>query len=156
MLWSSDLVRRLPRFAPVLALTVLLGGCFQPLYGDRTVTGGAQMSEKLSLVDVQQIDAPNGRPEARIGVELRNALIFDLTGGQGTSNPAYRLKINLSTTRQQVIVDIFTNRPDIENFGIDATYSLIDNNTGKVVMTGHTFPRVSYDSPGQHQRFPRA
>ena len=28
-----------------------------------------------------QIDAPNGTPEARLGVEVRNALIFDLTSG---------------------------------------------------------------------------
>ncbi len=47
-------------------------------------------------------------------------------------------------------------RPDIENYGIDATYSLVDLATGKVVLTGQTFARVSYDIPGQQQRFARA
>jgi LPS-assembly lipoprotein len=55
-----------------------------------------------------------------------------------------------------VIVDTRTVRPDIENYGIDATYSLIELATGKVVLTGQTFARVSYDIPGQQQRFARA
>ena len=106
-------------------------------------------------VEVQPIVVPNGTPEARIGVEIRNALIFDLTGGGGGGAPTHRLVIQLSTTRQQVIVDITTARPDVENYGINATYTLIENATGKPVMTGQTFSRVSYDIPGQEQRFAR-
>ncbi len=41
----------------------------------------------------------------------------------------------------------------MENYGIDATYSLTDLNTKKVVVTGRTFSRVSFDIPGQQQRF---
>ena len=47
-------------------------------------------------------------------------------------------------------------RPDLENYGIDATYSLTDLTTNKTVVTGRTFARVSYDIPGQEQRFARA
>ena len=157
MWWSrgSAAIRRACRLVPLLAAAGLLAGCFQPLYGDRSVTNASGMSEKLSMVDVMPIDLPNGRPEARIGVEIRNALLFDLNGGAG-ANAAYRLKINLTTTRQQVIVDIYTTRPDVENYGIDASYSLIDVATGKPVLTGQTFARVSYDVPGQQQRFARA
>ena len=42
-----------------------------------------------------------------------------------------------------------------ENYGINATYSLIEIATAKVVVTGQTFARVSYDIPGQAQRFAR-
>ena len=35
------------------------------------------------------------------------------------------------------------------------TYSLTEIGTGKVVVTGTTFARVSYDIPGQEQRFAR-
>ena len=157
-MWSSDRLakmHRLTRPAIILMATMLLTGCFQPLYGDRSVTNSAGMREKLSMVDVAPIDLPNGRPEARIGVEIRNALLFDMNGGSG-ANAAYRLKINLTTTRQQVIVDIYTTRPDVENYGIDASYTLIDVATGKTVLNGQTFARVSYDVPGQQQRFARA
>jgi LPS-assembly lipoprotein len=43
----------------------------------------------------------------------------------------------------------------VENFGLNATYSLTEIGTGKVVVTGQTFARVSYDIPGQEQRFAR-
>jgi LPS-assembly lipoprotein len=112
--------------------------------------------DKLSAVDVLPIDALNGRPEARIGVELRNALMFDTTGGGSPSPSTHKLKIKLMTSRQSIIVDIYTTRPDVENYGIDAIYSLTEISTGKVVVTGQTFARVSYDIPGQQQRFARA
>jgi LPS-assembly lipoprotein len=110
----------------------------------------------LASVEVEEIDAPNGTPEARLGVEVRNALIFGLTGGAGQLAPAYKLKINLSGARQQVIVDITTARPDMEIYGIDATYSLVELASGKTVLTGRAFARQSYDIPGQQQRFARA
>ena len=37
--------------------------------------------------------------------------------------------------------------------GNDAIYTLRDLATGKVVFTSRTFSRVSYDTPGQQQRF---
>ncbi len=133
----------------------LVGGCFQPLYGQRTADGGPSIVSQLSAVEVQPIDAANGTPEARLGVEVRNALIYDLTGGSGAAPSTHRLKIQIHPSRQQVIVDITTARPDVENYGIDATFTLIDNATGKPVLTGRTFSRVSYDIPGQQQRFAR-
>jgi LPS-assembly lipoprotein len=138
----------------------LSAGCFQPLYGTTaaSVEGtGAPSSVRnaLASVEVAEIDAPNGTPEARLGVEVRNDLIFGLTGGAAPLPPAYRLKINLKGNRQHVIVDITTARPDMEIYGIDATYSLIDLTTNKVVLNGRAFSRASYDIPGQQQRFAR-
>jgi LPS-assembly lipoprotein len=137
----------------------LTAGCFQPLYGNGTLDAAGSpppIRSALASVEVQEIDAPNGTPEARLGVEVRNALIFGLTGGSGQLPPAYSLKINLKGNRQNVIVDITTARPDMQIYGIDATYSLTDLNTKKVVLTGRAFARQSYDIPGQQQRFARA
>jgi LPS-assembly lipoprotein len=140
----------------VIAAAALLAGCFQPLYGERSATGGPVLRDQLSAVDVQQIEALKGSDEARLAVEIRNALIFDLTGGGYAPPPTHRLKIQIASTRTSVIVDIDTSRPDIENYGLNATYSLIDIATNKVVVTGITRARVSYDIPGQMQRFARA
>ena len=52
-------------------------------------------------------------------------------------------------------MDINTSRPDIENYGLTATFTLVEMATGKIVVTGQTFARVSYDIPGQEQRFAR-
>ena len=39
--------------------------------------------------------------------------------------------------------------------GIDTTFTLTELATGKVVLNGRTFSRVSSDYPGQQQRFAR-
>jgi LPS-assembly lipoprotein len=54
------------------------------------------------------------------------------------------------------MVDPATGLPSSENYGIDAQYNLIEIVSNKSVMTGSTFSRVSYDIPGQLQRFARS
>ena len=146
---------RLARSIAALAIAGLLAGCFQPLYGEHSLTGQPVLREQLSAVDVLQIEAPKGTDEARLAVEIRNAILFDFTGGGYAAPPTHRLKVSMSSTRSSVIVDVHTSRPDIENYGINATYSLTEIATGKIVVTGQTFSRVSYDIPGQQQRFAR-
>jgi LPS-assembly lipoprotein len=84
---------------------------------------------------------------------VRNSLIFDMTGGGPAAPASYRLDIRLSSNQTQVIVDINTGRPDIVNFGLNANYTLTDLSTGQKVLTSQTFSRVSYNIPGQEQRF---
>ena len=144
------------RLAAALALAALLGGCFEPLYGERSLAGGPGLRTRMNAVDVATIDAPNGTPLARIANELRNDLIFDLQGGSGGSTPTHSLKINMTASNQQVIVDITTARADVQQFGINASYTLVEKATGKPVITGQTFARVTYDNPGQAQRFSNA
>jgi LPS-assembly lipoprotein len=138
-----------------MALAGLLAGCFQPLYGDRAPDGSPSLRDALSSVDIQQISAPKASTEERLAVEIRNALIFYFTGGGFAAPPTHRLKISITSTRASVIVDINTSRPDVENYGINATYTLTEVASGKVVVTGQTFARVSSDTPGQQQRFAR-
>ena len=59
------------------------------------------------------------------------------------------------STRTSAIVDITTSRPDMENYGIDVSYELREIATDKTVLRATTFARVSYDIPGQEQRFAR-
>jgi LPS-assembly lipoprotein len=144
---------RRARILAAIFLAGLTAGCFQPLYGDSRVVPTAGLNAKLNTVEVTPINAPNGTRVARVGVELRNDLLFDLTGGNGQLPPAYRLDIRLVPTQTQVIVDIKSGRPDVQDYGIDASYVLIDAATGKKVIAGPTFSRVSYNIPGQEQRF---
>ena len=147
--------RSLARLAMVLALAGLTAGCFQPLYGART-SDGSTVADQLRQVEVVPIRTPQGTAEASLVSELRNVLIFDLGGGGPAVAPTHKLTLQVVPLRQQVIVDVTTARPDVEQAGINATYSLTEISTGKVVVTGQTFSRVSYDNPGQEQRFARA
>lgn len=158
-MWSPERRNALilpARLAGAMALAALLGGCFEPLYGQRSLAGGPGLRERMAAVDVMRIDVPNGTPVARIANEVRNDLIFDLQGGSGGATPTHQLRINVTTNNQQVIVDITTARADVQQYSIDATYTLVEKATGKPVVTGQTFARVTYDNPGQAQRFSNA
>jgi len=158
-MWSHKIRaggNRLGRLAPALAVAALLGGCFQPMYGQYSPTGGPSVRDALSSVRVTRIQAPKGTTEERLAVELRNELLFGFTGGAGSTSPTHELTVRLVSQNVKVIVDIQSARPEVEDFGLDASYSLVEVATGRTVVTGQTFARVSYDIPGQVQRFARA
>src|SRR5262249_4198687 len=117
---------RIMRAAAALVIAALAGGCFQPLYGEQSPTGGPVLRDQLSAVDVLQIAAPKGTDEARIAVEIRNALLYDFTGGGHPAPPTHPPEIPRSPTRASISVDVNTSRPDVENYGINVTYTLTD------------------------------
>lgn len=151
--WGNTGARPLVRGLGMIAAAALLSGCFQPLYGDKTADGTSTIRNEFAQVSVAQIPAPNGTAESRIAVELRNNLVFGFTGGSGGVSPTHELKINISSTRLSMMVDVTTSRAEVENFGLNASYQLIDLRTGKPVLSDTTLARVSYDIPGQEQRF---
>jgi LPS-assembly lipoprotein len=147
---------RLLRWLAVVTAAALTAGCFQPLYGEHATGPGTvngNLRDAFATVDVDQIAAPNGTPEARIAVEIRNNVIWELTGGGGAGTPAYRLGIKMKASKIAIIVDIATGRTEAEIVGIDATYTLTEIGTKKVVVNAQTFSRVSSDVPGLQQRF---
>ena len=147
-----SLARIAARLLAVAALGALTAGCFQPMYAERA-DGTPGLREKLMGVDLPPIDKPNGSREARLGVEIRNALAFKLYGAATGMPPTHKLVIRFTTGRSSLILDPATALPSIENYGIDAQFNLIEIVSNKSVMTGSTFSRVSYDIPGQLQRF---
>jgi LPS-assembly lipoprotein len=148
-------IRIAARLLAVAALAALTAGCFQPMYAEHT-DGSPGLREKLMGVELPPVDKPNASREARLGVEIRNALAFKLYGNATGMAPTHRLVIRFTTSRSSLMVDPNTALPTSENYGIDAQYNLIEIASNKSVMTGTTFSRVSYDIPGQLQRFARA
>ena len=142
------------RLLVVAALGALTAGCFQPMYAAHT-DGTPALREKLMGVDLPPVDKPNGSRDARLGVEIRNALAFKLYGGATGMPPTHKLVIRFNASRSSLILDPATALPSIENYGIDAQYNLVEIVSNRSVMTGSTFSRVSYDIPGQLQRFAR-
>ena len=75
----SAKVRIAARLAAVIALAGLTAGCFQPMYAEHK-DGSPDLRDKLSSVDLPPVDKPNASREARVGVQIRNALAFKLYG----------------------------------------------------------------------------
>jgi LPS-assembly lipoprotein len=147
-------IRIAARLLAVAALAALTAGCFQPMYAEHA-DGTPALREKLMGVELPPIDKPNASREARLGVEIRNALAFKLYGNATGMPPTHRLVIRFTTSRSSLMTDPNTALPTSENYGIDAQYNLIEIASNKSVMTGATFARVSYDIPGSIQRFAR-
>jgi LPS-assembly lipoprotein len=154
MSWRD--LARVIRPAAAMVMAGLVAACFQPMYGDKTVGGGAAVRDALAAVDIDQIDAPKGTPLSRIAVETRNELVFDLTGGGGPAPSTHRLIIRLVPTGNTIILDPITLRSEFNSFGLDAHYRMVEIVSGKTVITGSTTARVTYNVPGQEQRFASA
>ena len=148
-MWWSDRARGLA----ALALASTLGGCFQPLYGTHSVNGGPTIRDQMRMVDVAQIAAANGTPESRLAVSIRESLLFGMNADNKPVKPRYRLDVRMTSARLTVVVDLTSARPEVENYGINATFQLVDLQTNRVVVNDQTFARVSYDIPGEEQRF---
>jgi LPS-assembly lipoprotein len=141
------------RFGFVLALGALTGGCFQPLYGNQTLGSDESVHDKLSLVDIPEIKAANGTPDARMAVSVRNALLYDFNGGQTPTSPTYRLVVTLGSGKTTVITSVTSGLPTEQLEMLNASITLTEIATKKVVLQTSTFARASYDIPGPEQRF---
>src|SRR6202035_5740144 len=113
------------RLLAVAALAALTAGCFQPMYAEHT-DGTPGLREKLMGVEIPPVDKPNASREARIGVEIRNALAFKLYGTATGTAPTHRLVLRFTTTRTSLIIDPTTGLPSNEDVGIDAQFNLIE------------------------------
>src|ERR1700737_5382844 len=78
------------RLLAVAALAALTAGCFQPMYAEHT-DGTPGLREKLMGVEIPPVDKANASREARVGVEIRNALAFKLYGNATGMPPTPRL-----------------------------------------------------------------
>jgi LPS-assembly lipoprotein len=147
-------IRIVARFLAVAAFAALTAGCFQPMYAEHA-DGTPGLREKLMGVDLPPINKPNSSREARLGVEIRNALAFKLYGNATGMPPTHRLEIRFTTSRYDLMTDPNTGLPTSENYSIDAQFNLIEIATNKSVMTGTTFSHLTFDIPGSYQRFAR-
>src|SRR6202163_5171407 len=122
---SSPKLRPVVRLVMVAALAALTPGCFQPMYAEHT-DGTPGLREKLMGVEVPPVDKPNASQEARIQVEIRNALAFKLYGNATGMPPTHRLVLRFHSSRSSLIIDPATALPTSENVGIDAQYHLLE------------------------------
>ena len=97
-------IRIAARLLAVAALAALTAGCFQPMYAEHA-DGTPGLREKLMGVELPPVDKPNASREARIGVEIRNALAFKLYGNATGMPPTHRLVLRFTTSRSSLMID---------------------------------------------------
>jgi LPS-assembly lipoprotein len=135
------------RLAAAMLLAAAGGGCFQPLYGDRSLTGGPSVRDAMRDVEVAAIDG-------RVGQEVRNDLIFELTGGEGNPVGApYRVTMTVSSSTFYPVIDLSAGRPSAETVSLDVLYRVEDVANKKTVLNERALARVTIDR--SQQRFAR-
>lgn len=144
-----SLRNRLVRLAVVGLLAASTAGCFQPMYAETTPGEGSALRDKLGDIEVVFADG-------RVGNEVRNDLIFELTGGAGNPvNAPYRLVLRTKDSATAAVVDTYSGLPEVELISVDVNWQLFDNANPKVAVTqGNAFGKASLDSG--YQRFARA
>lgn len=156
MPWGKQIAvwRQIGPVAFVLAAGLLTAACFQPLYGQKPGLGGDSVRDKFAAVEVANIPVPNGHMEERLAVELQNQLMFDFNNGAAAAAPLYRLQVGgLASGVQTVIVDVASGRPETQVSVVNASFTLTEIATGKVVLSSTTSGHASFDIPGTAQRF---
>lgn len=109
----------LARLALVAGLSAGLAGCFQPLYADNAQVGGPALIDKLKDVEIVQI-------QGRLGNDLRNDLIFDLTGGEGNPKGApLQMVISVDSSTSYALVNSASGLPENQIIRVTANWRLI-------------------------------
>jgi len=145
-------LRDLSRWASIGAIALTLAGCFQPMYADRSITGGSGPNLREAMRDVEVVAV-----DGRLGQELRNDIIFELTGGAG--NPAgapYKLNMTVSNTSFNAIIDATSGLAQTETVSLDVNYKLKDVANDKVVLSDKAIARVTIDRTAQRYARVRA
>lgn len=135
-MWSPDVqFAKLARLAVAIAMGALVAGCFKPMYAARD--DGGSLNATLAGVHIAPaID--------RIGQRIRNDLIFDFSGNGQEGGSRYTLA--LVVTRGLTGVLVQPNRDaDVRVLQLSVRFILTEQTSGKVVFSGSTLSRASYE-----------
>ena len=145
------LPRRLVGAGAALAASLTLAGCTaQPLYSTSVAPSvseaGGRTRDALRAVRV----APVNSREAQ---EVRNELIFLLSGGQGNAkNPAYELALSAYASSVSSTIAPIVGReqvPTSQLLTFTGNYTLTEAGTGRVLGRGTRQALANYDVPVQ-------
>jgi LPS-assembly lipoprotein len=120
----------------VLAASLALSGCLQPLYGP--LAADPNVAAELQTVAID--DIPN-----RLGHYVKNELVFAFNGTGSEVSPRYRLIVELAERVQTPLVDTVTGRANAATVIVDAKYKLVTVPDNRKVTEGIAFSVASYD-----------
>ena len=133
--------RRAGTWIVLATLAVALAACtVQPLYAP--TAAGTSVATTIASVYIEDVDT-------RLAQEVRNKLIFGLNGGAGQpANPAYRMKLNVTSSETAPGVTTFETAPAY-SITVAATYEVTSVETGKIVYRSTARGTASFDRVNQ-------
>jgi LPS-assembly lipoprotein len=125
----------------VAALLLAVSACtVQPLYG--TGPAGVAVGTGLAAIAVDPVTT-------EVAQELRNRLLFDLTGG-GAQNVATRYKLDLTVDSSELALGVTpVETSPAYSVTVTATYVVTSVATGQIVLRATARQSASYDRVNQ-------
>ena len=131
----GTLARRMQFLVSAMAVMLLAGCGWQPLYGP--TSSGVELEEVMRAVDISTIPG-------RVGQRIHKDLIFKTTGSDLANVPKYRLDIAVRESVLNTLVDV-TGDPKGQIYQIYTQVKLVRLNDNKVVLEGKNNARAAYD-----------
>ena len=128
-------------FAVLFAGLVLSGCQFQPLYGSGDVSGDATYG--LSYVGVDEVNT-------RVGQQVRNHLIFLLSGGSSPIEPKYQAKLRVKSLNRTLANVQASEDRTAGSVEVTVSYDLLDAKSYKQVAAGTRRGIAAYDRTRQN------
>jgi LPS-assembly lipoprotein len=146
MSWLDPNQRRQALSILALAGLAAVSACtVTPLYSTAGLQTGSVASNRLASVNVKPATT-------RVGLEVRNHLIFLLNGGAGEpASSAYSVETGITSvsTAGATIQRTSDSEPTAGIVTVTSNYSIVDTKTGSVVASGRRSIPASYDVPRQ-------
>ena len=137
------------RALPVIALVALLQACqFQPLYSSDsgTVAGSSLALSSLSVAEAN----------SRVGQQVRNHLIFLMSGGATPANPTHEVRIRVSSNSRVLAAKVRSSITQSNQIGntagsveLTASYEIYDFASKQIIHRGNRFASAAYDQTSQ-------
>lgn len=140
---GSGASRRFGAKGVVLMVAALaLGACSaQPLYGPTNFLDSGSVQASLTRISVSEVTD-------RVGQQVRNRVIFQMTGGQRISDPLYNM--TLTVTSRQVGLGIkVTEASPVYSVIVQATFTVRRAGTEEVLITGTASGNASWNYVNQ-------
>jgi LPS-assembly lipoprotein len=134
--------------ATALGLCVALAGCqVRPLYSAGVATFSSDPSTGITTVSINEVSN-------RYAQEVRNQLIFALSGGAGEpANPTYRLELGISkriiNAAEVQTQTVGENQPTAGGVVLTSNYVLFDAASGAEIAKGSRSVTASFDRSRQ-------
>lgn len=144
---SSDRGRRRLRYrigpASIVAIaaSLWLSACsVQPVYGPGP--SGGSVAQTLRSIVIEPVDS-------RVAQEVRNNLIFNLTGGGAVADPKYRMKLRVTTTETALGITREGSAP-VYSDTVTVSYTVTEMSSGDIILRETARGTASYDQYSQN------
>jgi len=130
------------RGAVLFGLALALGACsVQPLYGPSSFVEASAVQSNLVRISV-------GEVTDRVSQQVRNNVIFGMTGGKAISDPLYHMTLTVTAREVGVGVTVTEASPVYSEI-VQATFTVKRIGTEEVLITGSASANASWNYVNQ-------